>query len=30
MNLHGEFLADNEREQHSLTFNPGGFLRRIK
>ena len=29
MNVHGEFLADTEREQHGLTFNPGGFLRRI-
>jgi cephalosporin hydroxylase len=29
MNLHGEFLADSEREKHSLSFNTGGFLRRI-
>lgn len=29
MNLHGEFLADTEREKHALTFNAGGFLRRI-
>ena len=29
MNLHGEFLADSTRERHTLTFNQGGFLRRI-
>ena len=29
MNVHGEFLADSEREKHGLTFNGGGFLRRI-
>jgi cephalosporin hydroxylase len=29
MNLHGEFLADSARERHALTFNQGGFLRRI-
>jgi cephalosporin hydroxylase len=29
MNLHGEFLADSTRERHALTFNQGGFLRRI-
>jgi cephalosporin hydroxylase/GT2 family glycosyltransferase len=29
MNLHGEFLADTSRERHALTFNQGGFLRRI-
>ena len=29
MNLHGEFLADSEREKHGLTFNAGGFLKRI-
>jgi cephalosporin hydroxylase len=29
MNLHGEFLADTARERHALTFNQGGFLRRI-
>jgi cephalosporin hydroxylase len=29
MNLHGEFLADSTRERHALTFNGGGFLRRI-
>jgi len=29
MNVHGEFLADSTRERHALTFNQGGFLRRI-
>jgi cephalosporin hydroxylase len=29
MNVHGEFLADTTRERHALTFNQGGFLRRI-
>jgi cephalosporin hydroxylase len=29
MNLRGEFLADSTRERHALTFNQGGFLRRI-
>jgi cephalosporin hydroxylase len=29
MNLHGEFRADTTRERHALTFNQGGFLRRI-
>jgi len=29
MNVHGEFLADSARECHALTFNQGGFLRRI-
>jgi Cephalosporin hydroxylase len=29
MNLHGEFLADTTREPHALTFNQGGFLKRI-
>jgi cephalosporin hydroxylase len=29
MNLHGEFLADTTKERHGLTFNQGGFLRRI-
>ena len=29
LNLHGEFLADTTRERHGLTFNQGGFLRRI-
>ena len=30
LNLHGDFVADTEREKHALTFNPGGFLRRIR
>jgi cephalosporin hydroxylase len=29
MNVHDEFLADSTRERHALTFNQGGFLRRI-
>jgi len=29
MNLHGRFLADTTRERHTLTFNQGGFLKRI-
>jgi cephalosporin hydroxylase len=29
MNVHSEFLADTARERHALSFNPGGFLRRI-
>jgi cephalosporin hydroxylase len=29
LNLHGDFLADTARERHALTFNQGGFLRRI-
>ena len=28
LNLHGDFVADTELEKYSLTFNPGGFLRR--
>ncbi|MBV9950861.1 MAG: cephalosporin hydroxylase, partial [Acidimicrobiia bacterium] len=27
---HGEFVADSELEKHGLTFNPGGFLRRVR
>jgi cephalosporin hydroxylase len=27
--LHGEFVQDPSWEKHGLTFNPGGFLRRI-
>ncbi len=30
MNVRDDFLADTEREKHGLTFNQGGFLRRIK
>ena len=26
----GDFVVDTEREKHSLTFNPFGFLRRIQ
>jgi cephalosporin hydroxylase len=29
LNLHGEFLSDTSREKHGLTFNIGGFLRRL-
>ena len=29
MNVHGGFFADTSRERHALTFNQGGFLRRI-
>jgi cephalosporin hydroxylase len=29
MNQHSEFLADAARERHVLSFNQGGFLRRI-
>jgi cephalosporin hydroxylase len=28
LNRHGEFVADPEMEKYSLTFNPGGYLRR--
>ena len=27
---HGEFVVDSEMEKHGLTFNPGGFLRRVR
>lgn len=27
---HGEFVADPEMEKYGLSFNPGGFLRRVK
>ena len=27
---HGEFVADRGLEKYSLTFNPGGFLRRVR
>jgi cephalosporin hydroxylase len=30
LNLRGDFMADDTREQHGLTFNPGGFLRRVR
>ena len=29
LSLHGEFAQDTLWEKHGLTFNPGGFLRRI-
>jgi cephalosporin hydroxylase len=27
--VHGDFVQDTSWEKHALTFNPGGFLRRI-
>jgi cephalosporin hydroxylase len=30
LNLHGEFVADPTMEKYSLTFNPGGFLKRVR
>lgn len=30
MNTRGDFVADSTREKHGLTFNPGGFLRRVE
>ena len=27
---HGDFVADSSLEKHGLTFNPGGFLRRVR
>jgi cephalosporin hydroxylase len=27
---HGEFVADSAKERHGLTFNPGGYLRRVR
>jgi cephalosporin hydroxylase len=29
LNRHGEFVADPEMEKFALSFNPGGFLRRV-
>ena len=29
LNVHGEFMSDTTREKHGLSFNPGGFLRRV-
>ncbi len=29
LTIHGEFVADALMEKYSLTFNPGGFLRRV-
>jgi cephalosporin hydroxylase len=30
LNRHGEFVADPEMEKYALSFNPGGFLRRVR
>jgi cephalosporin hydroxylase len=30
LTTHGEFVADPTLEKYSLTFNPGGFLRRVR
>lgn len=30
LNTHGEFVADPGMEKYSLTFNPGGFLLRVR
>ncbi|MEJ7582483.1 MAG: CmcI family methyltransferase [Acidimicrobiales bacterium] len=30
LNIHGEFMVDTQREKHSLSFNRGGFLRRVR
>ena len=30
LGAHGEFIADPLMEKYSLTFNPGGFLRRVR
>ena len=30
LNLRGDFVPDTTRESHGLTFNPGGFLKRIR
>ena len=30
LSLRGDFMVDTEREQHSVSFNPGGFLRRVR
>ncbi len=29
LNTRGDFMADTTRERHGVTFNPGGFLRRV-
>jgi cephalosporin hydroxylase len=29
LNLHGEFVFDPNMEKYALSFNPGGFLRRV-
>ena len=30
LNTRGDFTADTTRERHGVTFNPGGFLRRVR
>jgi cephalosporin hydroxylase len=30
LTLNGDFVADNERERHGVTFNPSGYLRRVR
>jgi cephalosporin hydroxylase/glycosyltransferase involved in cell wall biosynthesis len=30
LNTRGDFTSDNTRERHGLTFNPGGFLKRVR
>jgi cephalosporin hydroxylase len=30
LNLHGEFVPDPDMEKYALSFNPGGFLRRVR
>jgi cephalosporin hydroxylase len=30
LSIHGEFAPDPTMEKYSLTFNPGGFLHRVR
>jgi cephalosporin hydroxylase len=30
LNLHGEFVPDPDMEKYALSFNPGGYLRRVR
>jgi len=30
LGIHGEFVADPDMEKYALSFNPGGFLRRVR
>ena len=30
LSIHGEFVPDPTMEKYSLTFNPGGFLHRVR
>jgi hypothetical protein len=30
LNARGEFVPDPTMEKYSLTFNPGGFLKRVR